>query len=159
MRRRSRRRSHKHYISYFSILVRGADMRVRCPKCGYEWEYRGKRVSVTCPNCRYTFRVSGGITRPVNTKDLDNGVVIFMVPEKDINRINQKELWEKAGAKVVESSKDDRVVMVEVPDDKAGEVLKKFGELLTKEHASSGDRKTVETAANKTPSDQNKSEK
>ena len=128
-RRRSRRRSHKRYISYFSILVLGADMRVRCPKCGYEWEYRGKRVSVTCPNCRYTFRVSGGITRPANTKD-DNGVVIFTVPEKDINRINQKELWEKAGAKVVESSKDDRVVVVEIPDEKADEVLKKFGELL-----------------------------
>ena len=63
-------------------------------------------------------------------KDLGKGVVIFTVPEKDINRVNQKELWEKAGAKVVESSKDDRAVVVEIPDEKADEVLKKFGELL-----------------------------
>lgn len=32
---------------------------VRCPKCGYVWEYRGRkgRKSVTCPSCRTTFKL------------------------------------------------------------------------------------------------------
>lgn len=108
-------------------------MLVRCPKCGYTWDYKGKRQAVTCPNCMHKFKITiqeqqKGIEQQM--KDLGKGVVIFTVPEKDINRVNQKELWEKAGAKVVESSKDDRAVVVEIPDEKADEVLKKFGELL-----------------------------
>ena len=109
-------------------------MLVRCPKCGYTWDYKGKRQSVTCPNCMHKFRITAheqeqkGIEQQM--KDQDNVVIIFTVPEKDVNRIKQKELWEKAGAEVVESSKDDRVVVAEIPDDRADEVLKKFGELL-----------------------------
>ena len=109
-------------------------MLVHCPKCGYTWDYKGKRQAVTCPNCMYKFKITvqeqeqKGIDRRM--KDLDNGVIIFTVSEKDVNRIKQKELWEKAGAEVVESSKDDRAVAVEIPDEKADEVLKKFGELL-----------------------------
>jgi Holliday junction resolvase len=26
-------------------------VRLRCPNCGYEWEYRGKHVYATCPSC------------------------------------------------------------------------------------------------------------
>ena len=26
-------------------------MRVKCPKCGYEWETRSTKLYVTCPNC------------------------------------------------------------------------------------------------------------
>lgn len=34
---------------------------VKCPKCGYVWNYRGKRISVTCPSCRHTFMLSRGV--------------------------------------------------------------------------------------------------
>jgi DNA-directed RNA polymerase subunit RPC12/RpoP len=31
-------------------------MRVKCPHCGYEWDYKGrtgqKKLSTTCPSCR-----------------------------------------------------------------------------------------------------------
>jgi Holliday junction resolvase/DNA-directed RNA polymerase subunit RPC12/RpoP len=26
-------------------------VRLRCPNCGYEWEYRGKHIYATCPSC------------------------------------------------------------------------------------------------------------
>ena len=26
-------------------------VRLRCPNCGYEWEYRGRHVYATCPSC------------------------------------------------------------------------------------------------------------
>jgi ssDNA-binding Zn-finger/Zn-ribbon topoisomerase 1 len=26
-------------------------VRVRCPKCGYEWDYKGRLKLATCPNC------------------------------------------------------------------------------------------------------------
>jgi Holliday junction resolvase len=26
-------------------------VRLRCPNCGYEWDYRGKHVYATCPSC------------------------------------------------------------------------------------------------------------
>jgi predicted Zn-ribbon and HTH transcriptional regulator len=26
-------------------------VRLRCPKCGYVWDYRGKKYYATCPNC------------------------------------------------------------------------------------------------------------
>ncbi|MCC6050865.1 MAG: hydrogenase maturation nickel metallochaperone HypA [Thermofilum sp.] len=26
-------------------------VKVRCHKCGYEWEYRGRLGLATCPNC------------------------------------------------------------------------------------------------------------
>lgn len=32
-------------------------MRVKCPRCGYEWEYKGKLISATCPNCQHKFKV------------------------------------------------------------------------------------------------------
>ena len=67
------------------------------------------------------------------TKDLGSRVILFAVPGRDINKINQKKLWEKAGAKVIEASKDDRVVIVDVPDEKANEILQKFSQLLSRE--------------------------
>ena len=46
-------------------------VRLRCPHCGYEWDYRGSHVYAVCPSClrrvhtkRYaverTERVEGG---------------------------------------------------------------------------------------------------
>jgi predicted nucleic acid-binding Zn-ribbon protein len=26
-------------------------MRLRCPRCGHTWEYKGKAIYATCPNC------------------------------------------------------------------------------------------------------------
>ena len=69
----------------------------------------------------------------VRTKDLGSGVILFTVPGRDISKINQKKLWEKAGAKVIEASKDDRAVVVDVPDEKTNEILQKFSQLLSRE--------------------------
>jgi len=32
--------------------------RVKCPRCGYVWEYRGKLTVATCPNCLRKIRVN-----------------------------------------------------------------------------------------------------
>jgi len=32
-------------------------MKVKCPKCGYEWEYKGKLAVATCPNCLTKFKI------------------------------------------------------------------------------------------------------
>jgi DNA-directed RNA polymerase subunit RPC12/RpoP len=32
-------------------------VRVRCPKCGYEWETRSRLAYTTCPNCLRKVRV------------------------------------------------------------------------------------------------------
>jgi len=31
-------------------------MKMKCPKCGYEWEYKGRLEYVQCPSCRRFFR-------------------------------------------------------------------------------------------------------
>lgn len=31
-------------------------MKVKCPKCGHEWNYKGKLLAVTCPSCRHVFK-------------------------------------------------------------------------------------------------------
>lgn len=36
-------------------------VRVKCPFCGYEWDYRGKRMYATCPSCRRSVRVQGSV--------------------------------------------------------------------------------------------------
>ena len=33
-------------------------MWVKCPKCNYPWNYRGKRDRAKCPYCSHTFKVS-----------------------------------------------------------------------------------------------------
>lgn len=33
---------------------------VRCPKCGHEWESRGRLVYVTCPSCMRKVPREGG---------------------------------------------------------------------------------------------------
>lgn len=30
-------------------------MKIKCPKCKYEWESKAKLNSVTCPNCQRKF--------------------------------------------------------------------------------------------------------
>ena len=124
------------------------DMRVKCPRCGYEWEYKGRRQAVTCPNCLHKFRVDLGQVEQAKaeTKDLGNGVFLIKLPEKDIDKVKQVELWKKAGAKVIESTKDDRVAIVEVPDDKADEVIRRFSELLEQELKAKNQNSTANTA-------------
>jgi len=43
----------KVYKALFSLLeVVGVVVKVRCPYCGYVWDYKGKKTRfVTCPNC------------------------------------------------------------------------------------------------------------
>jgi uncharacterized Zn finger protein (UPF0148 family) len=31
-------------------------MRVKCPRCGYEWDTKAKLGYIICPNCRKTFK-------------------------------------------------------------------------------------------------------
>ena len=31
-------------------------MKIQCPKCHYEWDYKGKLKWVTCPNCMNKFQ-------------------------------------------------------------------------------------------------------
>ena len=30
--------------------------KVKCSKCGYEWETKSEKIFVTCPNCQLKFR-------------------------------------------------------------------------------------------------------
>lgn len=30
-------------------------MKVKCPRCQYEWDTRSKMISITCPNCQRKF--------------------------------------------------------------------------------------------------------
>lgn len=30
-------------------------MKLKCPKCGYVWNWKGKREHATCPNCFYSY--------------------------------------------------------------------------------------------------------
>jgi rubrerythrin len=42
----------KRYILVGSIDSSDSSMaRLRCPRCGYVWEYRGNLVLATCPSC------------------------------------------------------------------------------------------------------------
>lgn len=39
---------------------KGKGIRLKCEKCGYEWEYRGKMTFyATCPNCKTSVRIRG----------------------------------------------------------------------------------------------------
>ena len=116
-------------------------MRVKCPKCGYEWDYRGRRNAVTCPNCLHKFIPTTTTSHGVIVATSPRGDRVFGIPIENISKINQKELWEKTGAKVVESSKDDKIVIVDVPDGKADEISEKFNQLLNKKLEELGGRK------------------
>jgi len=35
-------------------------MRVKCQKCGYEWDYTGDLMRASCPNCGAKVPVEGG---------------------------------------------------------------------------------------------------
>jgi uncharacterized OB-fold protein len=43
----------KAYKGFFFIaLVGGQLVKLKCPKCGYVWDYKGKKqYYATCPNC------------------------------------------------------------------------------------------------------------
>jgi ribosomal protein S27AE len=38
-------------------------VRVKCGKCGYEWEYKGGLLLATCPNCGRKVKVLKGAQR------------------------------------------------------------------------------------------------
>ena len=92
---------------------------MRCPHCGYEWDYKGKRKKTLCPNCYKLVDV---------TKTISERGGVIDIP-KDIN---MTEILRKAGATIVEASQDDKVVIVDIPDDKVDELLPKFNEALRK---------------------------
>ena len=32
-------------------------MKVKCPKCQYEWDTKSKMMYITCPNCQRKFEI------------------------------------------------------------------------------------------------------
>ena len=40
------------------LLIEGERMKVKCPYCGYEWDYKGKMFWASCPRCMRKFKVS-----------------------------------------------------------------------------------------------------
>jgi len=38
------------------VKERVKSITLKCPKCNYEWDYKGKLLAVTCPNCRHIFK-------------------------------------------------------------------------------------------------------
>ena len=42
-------------------------VRVRCPKCGHEWETKSKLAYITCPNCLRKVRVTATTTATTTT--------------------------------------------------------------------------------------------
>jgi len=91
--------------------------RVKCPRCGYEWEYRGRRITVTCPNCRYTFRRASEVRSA--TVDL-SGVWMTVVRKSDYEKMAPavKRCTELVGG---EWKEGEGGMDVYVPDEKAGE--------------------------------------
>jgi hypothetical protein len=39
-------------------------MKVKCSRCGYEWERHGKNLRFTCPNCGKTLLLDKDTTVP-----------------------------------------------------------------------------------------------
>jgi lipopolysaccharide biosynthesis regulator YciM len=38
-------------------------VKVKCPKCGYEWFTRSKRIYIQCPSCRKVFQKEKAIVK------------------------------------------------------------------------------------------------
>lgn len=71
-------------------------MRVKCPRCGYEWEYKGRRIRITCPNCGYTFRIDSVKKFEPRKKDL---VEVLVLADYDC----LKQVLKESGIEIVES--------------------------------------------------------
>jgi len=39
-------------------------MKIKCPKCNYEWETNSKLIFVTCPSCRLKIKNTEKATPP-----------------------------------------------------------------------------------------------
>ena len=61
-------------------------MKVKCPKCNYEWEYKGNRNYACCPKCYRQFRINK----------------IFNEQSKDYKIQKLSELLEAANKKIFE---------------------------------------------------------
>jgi len=44
-------------------------MKVKCHKCGYEWNYKGRSDNATCPNCLRKTPVPKGTADPPTSKE------------------------------------------------------------------------------------------
>ena len=38
-------------------------VKVKCPKCGYEWFTKSKRIYIQCPSCRKVFKKEEAIVK------------------------------------------------------------------------------------------------
>jgi len=96
------------------------DMRLRCPRCGYEWVYRGRkpRQYVTCPSCRYAFKIQQSSSM-VSKGGFLFGVVKASEYENVKNVIIK--CVEKVGGKWIETKVG---IEADTPDDKAEEYIK-----------------------------------
>jgi len=103
-------------------------VRVRCPRCGYEWEYRGRRLWVTCPNCRYTFRVDRG------ARVGGGGIDMFMAEGDVIGVV--KECVEEIGGRYAEGEAGLDIEMPEGGWEKLRECLVRRGVRLVSDGVS-----------------------
>jgi predicted Zn-ribbon and HTH transcriptional regulator len=46
----------KVYMEFLATTTM-TTMRVKCPKCGYEWDYKGRLIVATCPSCKSSVKV------------------------------------------------------------------------------------------------------
>jgi len=38
-------------------------MKMRCPKCGYEWETKSELIYITCPSCQRKVKINNENTK------------------------------------------------------------------------------------------------
>jgi len=110
-------------------------VRVRCPRCGHEWEYRGRALYATCPRCyrkvnieKHRVEEDHGDRVTAHATDL-SGAWMTVVKASDYEKMAPavKRCTELVGG---EWKEGEGGMDVYVPDEKAGEwieCLKKEG--------------------------------
>ena len=62
-------------------------MKVKCPKCGYEWDYKGKRDRATCPSCGYPVKVDLQSTQSTETPKYY--IVLVKVRKEQLEKVKE----------------------------------------------------------------------
>jgi len=98
-------------------------VRVRCPRCGHEWEYRGRGLYATCPRC---YRKVSVERHRVGDERLDavdlRGAWLTVLKASDYEKVApiMKSCVERVGGWYRES---DAGMDIDVPDEKIDEFV------------------------------------
>jgi len=78
-----------------------SSIRLKCPRCGYEWIYKGKRMRAVCPNCGYTFKIQHQSSSMVS----DGGLLFIVVRASEYENVKNIiiKCVEKVGGKWFET--------------------------------------------------------